>query len=162
MVIRIPAIILLWMLSSGAVGRAQDARPLHGTMLAQVRIQQHIIIRIPGAPRMSRASVPAASAPAFSPRTASAWEERRSEKCVKVQRLAAADVTRRDSVDLLLNDGKRMRARLGRECPALTFYRGFYLKPTADGMLCADRDSIRSRAGGECRIRGLRKLVPAD
>jgi hypothetical protein len=31
----------------------------------------------------------------------------------------------------------------------------------ADRKVCASRDSIRSRSGGECRIASFRALVPA-
>ena len=32
---------------------------------------------------------------------------------------------------------------------------------TEDGRICADRDVIRSRVGGECRIDQFRVLTPA-
>lgn len=65
-----------------------------------------------------------------------------------------------NSVDLILRDNSRVRARLDRRCPALDYYRGFYIDTTADGRICADRDTIRSRAGGECRIDQFRRLSP--
>jgi len=89
------------------------------------------------------------------------WVEKKADKCVPAIDLAAAAITGTDSVDLVLNGGKRLRARFGADCPALDFYSGFYVKMTNDGKVCARRDSIRSRSGGECRIESFRALVPA-
>jgi hypothetical protein len=122
--------------------------------IAQVRIQQHVVIRVPRPDSVRRVSAPAAPLPPI------AWVEKDSDKCVKIQNLAGATISRPDSVDLFLSGGKRVRARLGNECPALDFYTGFYVKPTKDGMVCAKRDVFRSRSGGECRIKAFRTLVP--
>jgi len=45
-------------------------------------------------------------------------------------------------------------------CPALDFYSGFYLRPSADGQVCADRDTVHARSGGQCGIERFRTLVP--
>lgn len=134
--------------------RPAASQPPVGTR-TQVRIQQHIIVRVP---RMSGPRTAMMSAPPVAP---IAWVERDADQCLPVQTLAGAAITRRDSVDLVMAGGKRMRAKLGDECPALGFYDGFYVRPTADGRLCAGRDIIRSRSGGACRIEGFRALVPA-
>lgn len=133
----------------------KDAPPsLNGMRVAQVRIQQHIVIRVPRPDTIRRVSAPAAPLPPI------AWVERDSDKCVRMDRLSGAAITRSDSVDLVLAGGKRVRAKLGSECPALDFYSGFYVKPTKDGMVCAKRDVFRSRSGGECRIKSFRTLIP--
>ena len=124
------------------------------TRLAQVRIQQHIVIRVPRPDTMRRVSAPAAPLPPI------AWVEKGSNDCVETSRLAGAAITRSDSVDLVMTGGKRVRAKLGKECPALDFYTGFYVKPTKDGMVCAKRDTFRSRSGGECQIKAFRNLIP--
>lgn len=87
--------------------------------------------------------------------------ERKAEDCIRMQRVVAFAVTRSDSVDLIMNDGTRMRAKLGSDCPSLGFYSGFYVRPNPDGKMCVNRDSIRSRSGGSCAIQGFRTLVPA-
>lgn len=127
---------------------------LSGTRIAQVRIQQHIIIRVPRPDAIRRVSAPAAPLPPI------AWVEKDSDKCIQMNRLAGAAITRSDSVDLVLAGGKRVRAKLGKECPALDFYSGFYVKPNKDGMVCAKRDTFRSRAGGQCQIKAFRTLIP--
>lgn len=149
-----PLLILPLLFPSGVDYQAQSARAAPGTR-TQIRIERHIIIRVP---HMSAARGPISASALMPPIS---WVERGSEQCVPVQSLAAASITRADSVDLVLSDGKRMRAHLGEDCPALGFYSGFYLRPPADGRVCAQRDIIRSRSGGECRIEGLRTLQPA-
>jgi len=137
-------------------GADKGPRPSGGvTRMAQVRIQQHIVIRTARPDAVRRVSAPTAPLPPI------AWVERSADKCVKMDRLSGAAVIRSDSVDLVLSGGKRLRAKLNDECPALDFYSGFYIKPTSDGMVCARRDSFRSRAGGECRIEGFRSLLPS-
>lgn len=146
----------LWLPYAAAPDPGRSGAPpsLTGTRLAQVRIQQHIVIRIPRPDAVRRVSAPAAALPPI------AWVEKGADKCIELTRLAGAAITKPDSVDLVLAGGRRIRAKLGKECPALDFYSGFYVKPTKDGMVCAKRDTFRSRAGGECQIKQFRALIP--
>lgn len=150
----VAAAVLLAPAALADQGRKPAPMSLDGTRMAQVRIQQHIVIRVPRPDAIRRVSTPAAPLPPI------AWVERDADKCVQMNRLAGAAITRSDSVDLVLVGGKRVRAKLGKECPALDFYSGFYVRPTKDGMVCAKRDTFRSRAGGECRIKAFRTLIP--
>ena len=77
-----------------------------------------------------------------------------------MNQLAGAAFTRADSVDLFMRGGRRMRAQLDDNCPALDFYSGFYLTPTRDGQVCGGRDTIRTRSGGQCDIERFREMVP--
>ena len=97
----------------------------------------------------------------FPVQRAAAMREKKGPRCVAVEDILAAGVLARSSVDLVLRGGYRMRARFSVTCPGLDYYSGFYLVPSADGKLCADRDMIRDRAGGECAIEKIRKLVAA-
>lgn len=87
--------------------------------------------------------------------------EKKADDCVKVEKLAGFSVNRFDSVDLLLKDGKQLRAKLGNNCPALGFYSGFYVKAHKDQKICAGRDSLRSRSGRLCSVQAFASLVPA-
>lgn len=147
----IPVLLLLTLAAPMAGAQQRVSVPSGEIVRGEVRIQR-IIVRVP---RMD--VTPASSARAL---PAINWVEKRTDRCVPVANLAAVSITRPDSVDLMLAGGKRLRARLEQDCPALDFYSGFYLKPTADGMVCASRDSIRSRSGGQCRISSFRMLVP--
>lgn len=160
---RRPALILLATLPASTAmaqrvppPRVAPTRPL-APRISQIIIQQQLIIRVPRLP-VARTPAVSAAAPPLPPIR---WIEKKTDKCVPVINLAAAAITTADSVDLLLNGGKRLRARFGDKCPALDFYSGFYVKMPPDGKVCASRDSIRSRSGGECRIESFRALVPS-
>ena len=129
------------MQTAPAPPRAEDVRVRH----------QQIIIRLSTG---SRTITPAGA-------SLLRWRESRGPRCVAAQRLVGATSLRPDSVDLILRDNSRIRARLQRRCPALDYYRGFYINATEDGRICAERDSIRSRAGGECQIDQFRMLRAA-
>jgi hypothetical protein len=137
----------LLLLAFGGQEEKQAPRPPQGR---PITFQQQIIVRVPqgpppGAPNASMIR----------------WEEHGGPRCVAWAQIAAAALVRQDSVDLIFRDSTRIRARLERRCPALDYYRGFYLNTTPDGLICADRDSIRARTGGECRIDRFRTLRAA-
>ena len=117
---------------------------------APVLMRQYVIIRVPV--RMQPVVA--------TPRATTTWNERRGPRCLPVQSIVGATVSQRESVDLVMRDRSRVRAKLGRRCPALDFYYGFYLRPGGDGQICEDRDSVHSRMGGECGIDAFRGLVP--
>lgn len=149
------AALLLPLAASGQSKPQPSPAAAPPTRLAQVRIQQHIVIRVPRPEAVRRTA-----APAPAPLPPIAWVEKRADDCVPVESLSGAAIIRSDSVDLVLSGGRRVRAKLGTECPALDFYAGFYVKPNKDGKVCAKRDAFRSRSGGECRIRSFRALTP--
>jgi hypothetical protein len=117
-------------------------------VLAQIIIRQTKIIRIPSAPT---SLVPAPPRLTF--------KEKDAPKCIKWSNLAATVVSSPTTIDVIVRGGMRYRLKLEKSCQAIDFYQGFYVKPTADGQLCKDRDSIRSRAGGECGIDKFKTLV---
>jgi hypothetical protein len=110
--------------------------------------RQQFVIRVTGVIRG-----PSAGGPPIE------WREHRGPRCIPAARILGAALARQDSVDLIFRDRTRMRARLERRCAALDFYRSMYVSMTPDGLICADRDSIRSRTGGECMIDQFRSLT---
>lgn len=119
---------------------------------------QHYVIHVPRITITTTTVVTSRRAPAALPPP---MVERKAPDCIRMDRMVAFAVTQRDSVDLMLNDGTRMRAKLGSNCPSLGFYSGFYVRPNADGKMCAKRDPLRSRSGGSCDIQAFKALVPA-
>lgn len=118
------------------------------TPYGQVVIHGRIMIRVPAALRDA----------ALASRAPLRWKEKKGPKCIAMRAISGAALIGQNSVDLILRDRSRIRAKLESSCPALDYYHGFYVTPTADGQICADRDLIRSRMGGECgidRFRGL-------
>lgn len=87
------------------------------------------------------------------------WVELNGPKCIAAGAIRGAFVSGSDSVDFVTVRRRRFRAELSQDCPALDFYDGLYLIPE-DHRVCAERDSIRSRIGGSCRIERFRQLVP--
>jgi hypothetical protein len=106
-------------------------------------VEDRLIVRVPVSPPPRRLQ----------------WIAKEGPKCIPVQGIKGAFLSRSDHVDFLMKAGRRLRAELEADCPALDFYEGFYLNPD-DKRLCADRDSIRSRMGGSCLIERFRLLVP--
>jgi hypothetical protein len=121
--------------------------PMH---FAQVVIREQIIVRVPARMRQVTPAAPSLID----------WKEGKGPKCVPAKSIVGASLLSEDSVDLILRNNKRMRAELERSCPALDYYYGFYISPNADGQICADRDAIRSRMGGQCEIERFRTLTP--
>jgi hypothetical protein len=113
---------------------------------AQLTIRQRVVIRVPRMPAAPPAPV--------------RWEERKGPKCIAVADLAGALVSSRDAIDLVLRGGRRLRAKLDDECRSMDFYSGFYLRPSADGQVCAKRDSFRVRSGATCPVGRFRLLTP--
>jgi hypothetical protein len=108
----------------------------------------------------SRITVRIQSAPAAEPPPYVELREKKGPHCVPMAGIQGAAVIAGNSVDFILRGGHRVRAKFDANCPALDYYSGFYLTPGADGQVCAGRDAVRSRAGGECAIDRFRSLVP--
>lgn len=89
------------------------------------------------------------------------WVEKKGPKCINADDVAAAALHDESSIDFLLRDRRRIRARMGDECPTLDFYRGFYLTPQK-GKVCARRDEVRNRIGQACRIDRFKLMVPTS
>lgn len=140
-------LLLLALVAPAAVVANPDVR------LTQLIIRERIVIRVPRvvAP-IGRAPLPTAPAPAR-------WREKKGPKCIPAQGMAGMMITGAGQVDLVLNGGKRVRAKLDGACKPLDFYQGFYLRPAADGMICADRDAIKIRSGASCGIDAFKTLV---
>ena len=119
-----------------------------------VTIHQQFIIRVSPIPR-------AGNRPGIA-RQNIVWEEARGPRCIPVRQVVGAAQIGQESIDLVLRDSTRVRARLERRCVAMDYYFGVYVRPNADGMICADRDAFRARSGGSCGIERFRLLRPRE
>ena len=138
-----------------AFGQVPEAEPsaIAPIQFAQLTVRRQIMMRIPVRIRPEAVSVAKESR--------IEWKEKRGPKCVSARQIVAATALSQKSVDLVMRDRTRLRARFERSCPALDYYYGFYISPALDGQICADRDTIRSRVGGECGIDRFRTLQAA-
>lgn len=124
-------------------GMAGAAQPEGPPRVRRVVIEGQLIIRVP----------------VRSPPARLEFSEREGPKCLASGAIRGAFLSGNDHVDFLMMRGRLFRAELSEDCPALDFYEGFYLNPE-DNRVCAQRDVIRSRMGGTCRIERFRYLVP--
>jgi hypothetical protein len=115
-------------------------------VVRRVVVQDQVIISIPVRPR-----------PKSSQRFE--WKEGKGPKCVRSEGIAGAMLSGPSSIDFVMRDRTRVRAMMDDECPALDFYRGFYLQPD-DDRICAKRETIQNRVGASCRIERFRALIP--
>lgn len=81
-------------------------------------------------------------------------------RCVSVEGLAGAQLFGDRAIELSMKNGQRYRLFLAQECPALSFYQGFYYRRQRAGQLCAGRDVVGARSGGECTIASIIKVRP--
>jgi hypothetical protein len=147
-----PALLLLFAAPATAVQPgAPDGPPVEA-------VTQHFMIHVP---RMTITETTVIMRSRIAPAPPPVMLERKAKDCLETRRVVGFGITRPDSVDLVLNDGSRMRARLGNNCPSLGLYQGFYVKPNPDGKMCVGRDPIHTRSGGECAISAFKNLVPA-
>lgn len=143
----IPSICLALALPLAATTAAQRPAP-PAMRVQQMTIHERIIIRVP---RMD-AGVRVRPAPPTE------WKEKKGPHCISPSQFAGAMIAGLGLVDIMLDDGRRMRAKLDRACRPLDYYPGFYIKPGIDGQVCADRDSIRVRSGASCGIDSFKLL----
>lgn len=144
--IRIATAALLPLLV-GAAPPAPAPQSVATSRYSQIIVREQLVVRIPPGMRVGEP-------------LAIRWKEGKGPKCVPARMIVGAAMVAPASVDFVLRDNRRLRAKLDSSCPALDYYRGFYVTPNPDGMICADRDVIRSRMGGECGIDKFRSLKP--
>lgn len=125
------------------LGMAAEA-PRSDQVVRRVVVHDELIMKIPVRPRA---------------RQRLEWSEKKGPKCLDADRIAGALLSGPSSIDFILRDRRRVRAVMDDECPALDFYKGFYLQPE-DERICAKRESIQNRVGASCRIERFRMLVP--
>jgi len=119
-------------------------QPAENQSVRRVIVQDEVIFRIPIRPKVS---------PPIE------WVEHRGPKCIPANMLAGAIMSGPSTIDFVLRNRQRIRAKMDSDCPALDFYGSFYLQPD-DDFVCAKRETIRIRSGGSCRIEKFRTLVP--
>lgn len=82
-------------------------------------------------------------------------------RCVAMNGVAGAVVFGDHAVELSMKNGAHWRLYFAQQCPTLSFYAGFYYRRAEAGQLCAGRDAIISRSGGECTIASIVPTAPA-
>lgn len=148
-------------------GVPEPAAPVWNSMIEafrpvgqdQVRIERRVIVRI--SPRLPLQSEDAQVEPPHrvEPKR---YEERKMSKCVQIKSIAGVQIGQENRLLLFMRDHGIVSAKLDKSCSARDFYSGFYVENSEDGMICAGRDTLHSRAGTNCELSKLRKLVRAE
>lgn len=81
-------------------------------------------------------------------------------QCIDLRRVRAAQVFGDAAVEVTLRGGARWRMHFAQSCPTLSFYDGFYYRNAELGRLCAGRDAVIVRSGGECAIASIVPVKP--
>jgi len=137
-----PSLTALVVSLSAWLGATFDAGPEQRQIVQRMVIRDEIILHVPIAQRRL---------PPFE------WVERKGPKCLSAAMIAGAAMATPSTIDFVLRDRRRVRAKLDDDCAGLDFYGSFYIEPR-DGAVCARREEIRSRAGSACRIERFRGL----
>ncbi|MEP7221427.1 MAG: hypothetical protein ABI673_02040 [Novosphingobium sp.] len=134
----------------------------------QVRLEQHIVIRVtpaapPDIPRPeTRADVRRNFASDQLGRGgAIRLEERGMGKCIAMSGIAGLQISPQNRLILFMRDQRIISAALEKGCGARDFYSGFYVQRSADGKMCSGRETLQSRTGASCKLGKLRQLVEA-
>ncbi len=106
-----------------------------------VHIYGQTIVRVPAAPANVSPARPRPPPPKAG-----------RKRCINVEHVAGAIVYGDQAVEMTLSNGQRWRMYLAQGCPTLSFYQGFYYRRAQAGKLCAGRDVVIARSGGECNI----------
>jgi hypothetical protein len=120
----------------------------------QVRIEERVIIRIAPSTQRAREQTMARLA-----REASDFREVKTDDCVPIGSIAAVYPSEQNRLLLFMRDRRVLSASLERACNAQDFYSGFYVERSDDGQLCSRRDRLQSRAGANCRMTQINRLV---
>lgn len=133
----------------------------------QVRIERSVTIRIMPGP-IVRGSGPASRVPRrnfmadLEERAAPRLVERRMAQCLPVAGIARVQPDGPSRLILFMRDQRIVSAALEKGCNARDYYSGFLVERTSDGMICAARDKLLARTGGNCELDRLRQLIELD
>lgn len=122
----------------------------------QVRIEQRVIIRIAPSPPAARERM-LSTLPRREMETR--FQEVRQDSCVSIQGIAGVAPVQPNRLLLFMRDHRVLSAALDRACDAQAFYAGFYVERSSDGMLCSERDLLKSRTGTSCEVAQFNRLV---
>lgn len=121
----------------------------------QVRIKQHVIIRlVPSPPSVRREMFdqPRDEGPMR-------YKEKKSGACVGIDDIAGIAPLRPNRLLIFMRDHRMLSASLERACDPDAFYLGAYVERSGDGRLCTGRDTLHARTGATCQISRFNRLV---
>ena len=132
-------------------------RPIFPTVLHQVRIEQHIIIRVVPRPSRDQQELMNIERQASSPPR---FIERSMGRCIAIADIGGVQPDGDSRLLLFMRDRRLISADLERGCSARDFYSGFYIAHNKDGKMCVGRDKLLARSGMRCAISAIHLLEP--
>jgi len=125
----------------------------------QTRIERRVIIRIaplsPMAPPISLQQ--RKSEPSVAPRRRPGGS---AQQCIAIADIAGVRLGEGRDLLLYMRDRRVIGTRLEPSCQVNGFYSGFYVERPDDGMLCAGREALHARSGGDCMLGSFHELEP--
>jgi len=125
-------------------------------IVAQVRVEQRVVVRISPSSNATRARL-MAELPRRQMRAQ--FQEEAHGDCLAVDSLAGVQPLDDHRLLLITRDRSLLTATLEPSCSAQAFYSGFYVEQNDDGQLCVSRDQLQSRAGDACSVSSFQRLV---
>ncbi|MDT0575234.1 hypothetical protein RM533_03430 [Croceicoccus sp. F390] len=144
--------------AGSVVQRIIPGQPAEGELLPDDRLRQvrrQLIIRImpfgAAKPEREQRTRIVALRPVAEP----------ARSCLPVRDIAGVQVDSARGL-LFFTRAKRIySAAFEQACPVQGFYSGFYMERSSDGMLCAGRDRLHARSGGDCLVGSFAEMIPA-
>lgn len=154
--------ILLVASSAGAGWVAsEELRPSQPDLSVahQVRIEQHVTIRITPRP------APGALGPLgfdddLDSDGGGRFIERKAGKCLPIGAIAGTQPVASRKILLIMRDQRVFTAELKKGCNSRDYYSGFIVARNSDGMICTGRDELQARNGASCQVHGFKQVVP--
>lgn len=139
------------------IDSAVPAPAVHDGPWAQVRIMQHLMVRITPGPPM-----PPPVEFEIEQQDPARRDLHKLGKCLAVGQIAAVQAARDNHLLLFMRDQRIVSAVLEKACKASEFYSGFYMARNADGQLCLGRDTLQSRSGAACKVKRWKELAGGE
>jgi hypothetical protein len=117
----------------------------------QVRIEQHVMIRITPSRRDLREEL-------FADRPVR-FREKKHGDCVAIDDIAGISPMEPNRLVMFMRNHHMLSIALERACDPDAFYLGAYVERSDDGKLCTGRDTLRARSGATCRVAHISRLV---
>ena len=131
--------------------------PIYPPVVHQVRIEQHIIIRVVPHPSRERQELMRIERQDTGPPR---YVERSMNRCIHIADISGVQPDGDTRLLLFMRDRRLISADLERGCSARDFYSGFYIAHNKDGKLCVGRDKLLARSGMRCAVSAVHLLVP--
>lgn len=130
-----------------------EDNPAGSAQRPEFTIERRIILRIPMLQRAPESREGARVMP-----YAQRKSDTRSPNCVVVNAMRGASIDEGAGIVFIMRSSSRYRAVLERGCRPVDFQSGFYVNSTADGAICAGRDTLHARNGAACVVRAFARL----